>query len=176
MWYGSNISFQILSRSVMEFSLTALGCFDEDTEFSFKYQFLGAAHLLAFLFISLSPPPFLLNRINAFYFYVCVYICYTYMYTHMRYIHIYYLGFPGGPSGKEPACQCRRCKGCEFDPWVRKSPWGGHGNLLQYSYLENPVDRGAWWATVHRVTRNQAVLKWLSMHAHKYYLYIDIIV
>ena len=31
--------------------------------------------------------------------------------------------FPGGPSGKEPACQCRRCKRCRFDPWVRKTPW-----------------------------------------------------
>ena len=29
----------------------------------------------------------------------------------------------GGASGKEPTCQCRRTKGCEFDPWIRKSPW-----------------------------------------------------
>ena len=33
------------------------------------------------------------------------------------------MGFPGGPSGKEPACQCRRCKRCRFDPWVWKMPW-----------------------------------------------------
>ena len=33
-----------------------------------------------------------------------------------------------------------------------RSPRGGHGNPLQYSRLENPIDRGAWWATVHRVT------------------------
>ena len=32
-------------------------------------------------------------------------------------------GFSGGPSGKEPACQCRRQKRCGFDPWVRKIPW-----------------------------------------------------
>ena len=32
-----------------------------------------------------------------------------------------------------------------------RSPGGGHGNPLQYSCLENPMDRGAWWATVHRV-------------------------
>ena len=31
--------------------------------------------------------------------------------------------FPGGPGGKEPACQCRRCKRCWFDPWVGKMPW-----------------------------------------------------
>ena len=33
------------------------------------------------------------------------------------------MGFPGGTSSKEPACQCRRHKGCEFDPWVGKIPW-----------------------------------------------------
>ena len=32
-------------------------------------------------------------------------------------------GFPGSTSGKEPACQCRGCKGCGFDPWVGKIPW-----------------------------------------------------
>ena len=34
-----------------------------------------------------------------------------------------FLGFPGGASGKEPACQCRRCKRYRFDPWVGKIPW-----------------------------------------------------
>ena len=34
-----------------------------------------------------------------------------------------HLGFPGSASGKEPACQCRRHKRREFDPWVRKIPW-----------------------------------------------------
>ena len=33
------------------------------------------------------------------------------------------LFLPGGASGKEPTCQCRRCKRCGFDPWVRKIPW-----------------------------------------------------
>ena len=40
-----------------------------------------------------------------------------------------------------------------FDPWVGKIPGEGNGNPLQYSCLENPMDRGAWWATVHGVTR-----------------------
>jgi len=31
--------------------------------------------------------------------------------------------FPGGTSSKEPFCQCRRCKKCRFNPWVRKIPW-----------------------------------------------------
>ena len=44
------------------------------------------------------------------------------------------------------------------------SIWGECGNPLQYSCLENPMDRGALWATVHRVARSQTQLKWLSMH------------
>ena len=58
-------------------------------------------------------------------------------------------GFPGGASGKEPACQMRKDRRPGFDPWVRKIPGGGHGNPLQYSCLQNPMDRGAWRATVH---------------------------
>ena len=65
-------------------------------------------------------------------------------------------GFPGGSSGKEPTCQCRRHKRDGFNPWVRKiPPGGGHGNPLHYSCLENPMDRGAWWATVHRVAKSR---------------------
>ena len=39
---------------------------------------------------------------------------------------------------------------------------GGHGNPLQYSCLEDPMDRGAWWATVHGVTKSQILLKQIS--------------
>ena len=45
-------------------------------------------------------------------------------------------------------------------PWSGRSPGRGHDNPLQYSCLENPMDRGAWWATVHRVTKSQTELKW----------------
>ena len=58
---------------------------------------------------------------------------------------------PGGASGKEPAQQHRRCKRHGFDPWVRKIHEGGHGNPLYYPCLENPMDRGAWWALVHSI-------------------------
>ena len=54
-----------------------------------------------------------------------------------------YFGFPDGTSDKEPTCQCRRCKRRGFKPWVRK----------------NPMDRGAWQATVHRVAQGQTRLK-----------------
>ena len=43
---------------------------------------------------------------------------------------------------------------------------GGHGNPHQYSYLQNPMDRGAWSATVHEVANSQTQLKQLSMHAN----------
>ena len=39
-------------------------------------------------------------------------------------------------------------------PGLGRSLGGGHGNPLQYSFLENPMDRGAWWATVHRITES----------------------
>ena len=41
-----------------------------------------------------------------------------------------------------------------FDPWVGKIPRGGHGNSLQYSSLENSMDRVVWQATVHRVAKS----------------------
>ena len=55
-------------------------------------------------------------------------------------------------SCREPAHQCRRPM-CLI-PGLGRSPGGGNGNPLQYSCLENPMDRGAWWATVHEVTRS----------------------
>ena len=51
-------------------------------------------------------------------------------------------------------------------PRTRRSPGGGHGNPLQYSCLENAMDRGAWQDTVHRVTQSQTWLKRLSTHTH----------
>ena len=58
---------------------------------------------------------------------------------------------PRGCSCKESACQCRR-RG--FHPWVGRSPGVRKGNPLQYSGLENPMDRRAWWATAHGVTKS----------------------
>ena len=54
--------------------------------------------------------------------------------------------------------------------WVQplgqeESPGGGNGNPLQYSCLENPMDRRAWWATVHGVAKSQTRLKRLRTHA-----------
>ena len=54
-------------------------------------------------------------------------------------------------SGKEPACQCRRHKNACLIPVSGRSPGERQGSPLQYYCLENPMDRGAWQATVHRV-------------------------
>ena len=74
--------------------------------------------------------------------------------------------FPGGASGlrkkKKPACQHRRHKRCRFEPWVRKMAWRRAWQPLQYCCLENPIDRGAWRATVYSVAQIQTRLKWLS--------------
>ena len=50
-------------------------------------------------------------------------------------------------------------------PGLGRSPGEGHSNPLQYSCLENPMDRGAWWAMVHGVTKSRTQLERLSMHA-----------
>ena len=59
------------------------------------------------------------------------------------------IGLPQWPSGKESTCN----RG--LIPGLGRSPGEGNGNLLQYSYLGNPKDKGAWQATVHRVAKSQ---------------------
>ena len=57
--------------------------------------------------------------------------------------------------------QCRRRS---LIPGLGGPPGGGHGNPLQYSCLESPMDRGAWWATVPKVVKSQTRLKRPSTH------------
>ena len=61
------------------------------------------------------------------------------------------LGFPGGIGGKGSACNTGDMGSILVSG---RSPGEGHGNPLQYSYLENPIDRGAWQATVHGVAKS----------------------
>ena len=72
--------------------------------------------------------------------------------------------FPGGSVGKEPACNAGDIGVAGLIPRSGKAPGGGHGNRLQYSCLENPMDRGAQWAMVHGVTESWAWLRQLSKH------------
>ena len=62
------------------------------------------------------------------------------------------LGFPGGSDGKESTCNEGELGSV---PGLGRSPGGGHGNPLQYSCLEIPMDRGAWWASDHGVAKSQ---------------------
>ena len=65
------------------------------------------------------------------------------------------IGLPRWLSGKESACQYRRCRRPGLIPGSERFPGGSNGNPLQYSYLGNPMDRRAWWATVHGVSKSQ---------------------
>ena len=75
------------------------------------------------------------------------------------------VGFPDDTSDKEPACQCRWHKRHVFSPWVGKISWRRAWQLTQYSFPENPMDRGAWWATVHSFTKRRDWSNLARMHA-----------
>ena len=68
---------------------------------------------------------------------------------------IFILGFPGGLDSKEPACNAGDLGSI---PGLGRSPGEGNGNPLWYSCQENFIDGGAWWATVHGVTKSQTQL------------------
>ena len=61
-------------------------------------------------------------------------------------------------GGKDSACNVGDARDVGFIPGSGRYPGGGNGNPLQYSCLENPMDRGIWWAIVHRVTQSQTQL------------------
>ena len=68
------------------------------------------------------------------------------------------MGFPGGSVGKESAFNAGDTVDESLIPESGRCPGGGHGNPLQYSSLEDPMDRGAWWATVPGVVKSQTQL------------------
>ena len=73
------------------------------------------------------------------------------------------LGFPGGSNDEESACNAGDL---DLIPGLGRSPGRGHGNALQHSCLENPMDRGVWRDMVHRVAKSQTQLKWRGVHTH----------
>ena len=68
------------------------------------------------------------------------------------------IGFPRGSAGKNSTCNAAATGDVGSIPGLGRSPGGRNGNPLQYSCLENPMDRGAWRATVHVVTESQTQL------------------
>ena len=66
------------------------------------------------------------------------------------------MGFPGGTVVKNCLpMEEKQAEDVGSIPGSGRSPGGGNGNPLQYSCLGNPMDRGAWWATVHEITKSQ---------------------
>ena len=64
------------------------------------------------------------------------------------------LGFSGGSVVKNPPANAGDIRDPGSIPGLGRSSGEGHGNPLQYSCLENPLDRGAWWATIHGVAKS----------------------
>ena len=60
---------------------------------------------------------------------------------------------PGGSVVKNPPANAGDIRDAGSNPGLGRSPGGGNGNPLQCSCLENPMDRGAWWATAHGVAK-----------------------
>ena len=84
-------------------------------------------------------------------------------------------GFPCWLHSKESTCNAGAVGDTGSSPGSERAPGGEYGHPVQYSCLENPMDRGAWWATVHRVAKSQTWLKWLSTHiwaSHPRYCYV----
>ena len=77
--------------------------------------------------------------------------------------------FPGGASGKEPACQRRRHKKHGFDPWVRKIPWGRARQSSILAWRIPRTEELSGLQSIHRVTKSQTWLKRLKhtlTHSH----------
>ena len=68
---------------------------------------------------------------------------------------------------KNPPANAGDARDTGLIPVSGRSPGGGHSNPLQCSCLENPMDRGAWQATVHGFTKSQTLLKQLNTHTSK---------
>ena len=65
------------------------------------------------------------------------------------------MGFPGDASGKGPAASAGDARDTGLILGLGRYPGGGHGNPLQYSCLENPMDRETWWTIVHRGAKSR---------------------
>ena len=72
-------------------------------------------------------------------------------------------GFSDGSSGKESTCNARDLRDVRSIPGSGRFPGEGNGSPLQYSCLAKPMDRGAWWGTVHRVNKESDTTERLTL-------------
>ena len=79
---------------------------------------------------------------------------------------LYLKGLSWWLSRKEPACKVGARGDMGLTPGSGRTLRRGLGNPLMYSCMKNPMDRGAWMATVHGVAKSQTQLMWLSTHEH----------
>ena len=84
---------------------------------------------------------------------------------------IFLVGFPGSSEVKASACNVGELGSI---PGLERSPGEGNGNPVQYSCLENPMDRGAWWAILHGVAENQTRLSDCTVYFYVYSMYFSI--
>ena len=87
---------------------------------------------------------------------------------HLLNINTHIGGLPLWLSNKESTCKAENAGDAGAIPVSGRSLGWGHGNPFQYSFLENPMNRGAWWAMVHGITKSRTQLEQLSMHRHKH--------
>ena len=121
---------------------------------SYQHTWFKYMHNPEYLYLELCH--FILTQICIFkcLSYTSSWICYRFLKTHQ-------VQHWASPDSKESACNAGYLG---LIPGLGRSPGEGHGNPLQYSCLENPMDRKSWWATVHGVEKSQA---WLSdQHIH----------
>ena len=85
--------------------------------------------------------------------------------SNFAHTHSKHKGLASWFSGEEFSCNAGTAKDAVSIPGLGRSKGGGNCNPLQYSCLENPMNSGAWQATVHQVAQNGRQLEWLSTHA-----------
>ena len=139
-------SLKKTNAQVLPFFLQSFSCVSDEQPYLKTTGLYGDLLLLSTLFhffyfiISAPLHMFVFQFLHLFFFF---------------YVLAQVFGLPWWLSGKESTCNV----GNEDSiPWLGIFPGEGNGNPLQYSCLENPMDRGAWWATVHGITKNRTRL------------------
>ena len=107
------------------------------------------------------------NRLNLYFFALVIY--YTHTLLCCIYLSVYWKDFPGGTSGKEPACQYKRHKRGGFDPWVGKIPWRRAGQPTPIFLPRVPHVQRNPAGYSHRFRKSPTRLKWLIRLSYMYW-------